>query len=235
MSLISLFLGVLSKGALLKFLLSFGSMVLTVAVYAASFGWPFAVGFVGLILIHEMGHYIAARQKNLHVGLPTFIPFVGAWIDLKEQPLNAEVEAYVAYAGPLAGTMASFAMYYLWRYTGAGLYEALAQAGFFINLFNLIPVSPLDGGRITAILTPRIWFLGVPVLLTAWYYSPSPVMLIIAMVALPQLKKAWNFNPHDEQSKQYYELKEGARFEYTVLYLMLVAVLSLMLHIELPI
>lgn len=233
MSLITLFFSLLSKGAFLKFLLSFGSMVLTVVVYAESFGWQFAVGFVALIFIHEMGHYIAARQKNLHVGLPTFIPFIGAWIDLKEQPMNAEVEAYVAYAGPLAGTFASFAMYYLWRHTGVGLYEALAQAGFFINLFNLIPVSPLDGGRITGILTPRIWFLGVPLMLGVWYYYPSPVMLVIAIAAIPQLIKAWNFNANDAENKRYYDLKEGARFEYTVMYLLLVAVLSLMLHVQL--
>lgn len=233
MSSLALLFGALAKGGFLKLLLSLGSMVITAAVYAASFGWQFAVGFVALIMIHEMGHYIAARHKKLNVGLPMFIPFVGAWIELKEQPMNAEVEAYVAYAGPLAGTFASFAMYYLWRETGVGLYEALAQAGFFINLFNLIPVSPLDGGRITAILTPRIWFLGVPLLLAAWYYNPSPVMLIIALVAFPQLQKAWHFNAEEEQNKRYYDLKEGARFEYTVLYLLLVAVLSLMLKVNL--
>jgi Zn-dependent protease len=232
MSLITLLLKFLMEGAFLKFLFSLGSIFVSIVVYATTMGLPFAAGFVGLIFIHEMGHYLAARRKQLNVGLPTFIPFVGAWIALKEQPMNAEVEAYVAYAGPLMGTFAAFALYYLGRHTGNNLYLALAQAGFFINLFNLIPISPLDGGRITAILTPRIWFLGVPLLMGLWYYSPSPVMILIAVLAIPQLIKAWKFDPHSEENKRYYDIKEGARFEYSVLYLGLVVVLALMIQAQ---
>jgi Zn-dependent protease len=213
-----------------KFFLSLGSIALSVGAYAMLFGWPYAVGFVGLIFFHEMGHYIAARQKNLDVGLPTFIPFVGAWIQLKEQPLNAEVEAYVAYAGPLVGTFSAFALYYLGRYTGNDLYLALAQAGFLINLFNLIPISPLDGGRITAIISPRIWFLGVPLLVALWVSHPNPILLLIAIFALPQLKKAWYFDPNSPENKAYYDIKNTARFEYAVLYLGLAIILALMVE-----
>ena len=131
-----------------KILLSVGSMLLTMWVYATIYGVSFAVGFVAMILIHEMGHYIAARQKGLEVGLPTFIPFVGAWISLKDMPIDAETEAYIAYAGPFVGTLAAFGAYFLGRQENSDLLIAISYAGFMINLFNLIPVSPLDGGRI---------------------------------------------------------------------------------------
>lgn len=213
-----------------KFFLSLGSVALSIGAYAMLYGWRFAVGFIALIFFHEMGHYVAARQKKLAVGLPTFIPFVGAWIQMKEMPINAEVEAYVAYAGPFVGTLSAFGMYYLGRYMGNDLCIALAQVGFLINLFNLIPLSPLDGGRITAIISPRIWFLGVPLLIGLWFYHPNPMLFLIAILAIPQLKKAWHFDPALPENKAYYDINAGARFEYTVLYLGLAIILALMVE-----
>src|SRR5207253_1567850 len=99
-------------------------------------------GFVLLIFVHEMGHYLAARQRGLAVGAPTFIPFVGAWIEMKELPHDVETEAWVGLAGPLLGSAGALACYYLYRSSGETLFLALAYAGFFINLFNLIPLSP---------------------------------------------------------------------------------------------
>jgi len=98
-----------------KLLTTGGTMLISVGAYALIWGWRYAAGFVALLFCHEMGHYLAARQRGLKVGAPTFIPFVGAWIELKEQPMNAETEAYVAMAGPLAGTAASLACYLLAR------------------------------------------------------------------------------------------------------------------------
>src|SRR5438132_14316169 len=126
-----------------------GTMLISVVVYAWVFGWVYAVGFVLLLLAHELGHYVAARRRGLDVGAPTFIPFVGAWIQLKDLPHDAETEAWVGLAGPLLGTVGALGCYYLYRSTGETLFLALAYAGFFINLFNLIPISPFDGGRIT--------------------------------------------------------------------------------------
>ncbi len=90
-------------------------MLLTIWVYATIYGLPFAAGFVGLILVHELGHYAAARQKGLDAGLPTFIPFIGAWIALKDKFKDAETEAYVAYAGPFIGTLGAFTVYFIGR------------------------------------------------------------------------------------------------------------------------
>ena len=94
-----------------KLLATGGTMLLSVAAYALVFGWRYAAGFVLLLLLHEMGHYIAARQRGLDVGAPVFIPFVGAWIQLKDMPHDADTEAYVGLGGPLAGTVASLACY----------------------------------------------------------------------------------------------------------------------------
>ena len=111
------------------------------------------------------------------MGAPVFIPFVGAWIQLKDQPLNADTEAYVGLGGPFAGTLASLACYFAARDTGSDLLLALSYAGFFINLFNLIPLSPFDGGRITAVLSPRVWLAGVPVLVALFFWRPSPMLI----------------------------------------------------------
>jgi Zn-dependent protease len=215
-----------------KVLLPAASIFISIGSYAMLYGWKYAFGFVGLIFFHEMGHYIAARKMKLDVGLPTFIPFVGAWIELKEQPINAEVEAYVAYAGPFIGTLASFAFYYYGRSINSGLMLALAQAGFIINLFNLIPLHPLDGGRITSIISPRIWFLGVPILICIWLYQPSPMLIVIAILAFPQLIKAWNYDANAPENQLYYMIANAIRFEYAVLYLVLAIVLALMIGIK---
>src|SRR5690349_8672191 len=107
-----------------KVLLTSGTMLVSIGAYALLWGWPFAVGFVLLIFLHEMGHYVAARQRGLNVGAPTFIPFVGAWIELKDLPHNAETEAYVGMAGPVAGTAASLACYEAGRFLDSPLLVA---------------------------------------------------------------------------------------------------------------
>ena len=158
-----------------KALISIISMLITIWVYAQFYGWPFAIGFVLMLLVHEMGHYLAAKQRGLNVGLPAFIPFVGAMINLRETPHDAETEAYVAYAGPFVGTLAAFAAYLYGRQTGQELWLAVAYSGFILNLFNLLPVSPLDGGRITQVISPRIWLFGVPLLIALFISNTRKV------------------------------------------------------------
>jgi Zn-dependent protease len=207
---------------------SSGSIILSIATYATIFGWPFAAGFVGLIFVHEMGHYLAALRKGLPVGLPMFIPFLGAYIQLKDQPKDAETEAYVAFAGPFVGTLGAFACFFLWRNGEGAIWLALAKSGMILNLFNLIPLSPLDGGRITAVLGPRIWFLGVPILLGVWTYMPSPMLVLIAVFALPQLWAAWRYDPAAPENVAYYGVPLAVKIEYTVLYIGLAVILALM-------
>jgi Zn-dependent protease len=163
-------------------------MLISIAVYAQLFGWKYAVGFVLLLLCHEMGHYIAARQRGLEVGLPTFIPFVGAWISLKNQSLNAETTAFVGLAGPLLGSTGALLVYLVALQYQSHWLLAIAYAGFVLNLFNLIPVVPLDGGHVVAVVSPKIWILGIPLLVALYLWRPNPLLIIVTILALP---KAW--------------------------------------------
>jgi Zn-dependent protease len=207
-----------------------GTMLVSLAVYASLWGWRFAAGFIALLFLHELGHYIAARQRRLDVGAPTFIPFVGAWINLKEQPMNAETEAYIAMAGPFVGTLASFAVFFWARETHSSLLLAVSYTGFFLNLINLLPVSPLDGGRITAILSPRIWLLGAPLMVALFLYRPSPVLILVAIIAFPKLVAAWRYNPSAPENLAYYGVPFAIKLGYGAAYLGLAALLAVMTY-----
>ena len=208
-------------------------MALSIGVYARAFGWMFAVGFVLLILVHEMGHYIAARRLGMDVGLPTFIPFVGAWIELKDQPLTVAQEAQIAFAGPFAGTLAAVVVLVLALREHSTLLMALAYVGFFLNLFNLIPITPFDGGRIVAILSPKVWFLGVPVLVGAFIVSPSPMLLMILLLLAPTIYAALQVAWHGltpEHNPRYYMVPLAARVRYGSYYVLLLGFLCIMTY-----
>ena len=231
--LLILLFGALKLGKVLPAALS---MLLTIGAYALMFGWQFAVGFVLLILVHEMGHYVAARSRGLSVGLPTFIPFVGAWVELKDMPHDAETEAFVGIAGPFVGTLGALACYYLARGADSPLLLALAYSGFFINLFNLIPLSPFDGGRITAAISPRLWLIGAPLLVALFLYRPSPLLILMAILALPNVLKAWR-GLRTPEEERYYAVGTQTRLTYGTFYLGLAVFLALMceeLRAELP-
>jgi Zn-dependent protease len=208
-----------------------GTMLLSIVVYAFVFGWWYAVGFVLLLLVHELGHYIAARRSGLNVGLPTFIPFVGAWIELKEQPLSVQQEAHIAFAGPFVGTIGAVGVLVLALRLQSPLLLALANAGFFINLFNLVPVTPFDGGRVVAILSPKIWFVGAPILLGMFFAFPSPMFLIILIMLAPTLlaalRAAWS-GQAPAGNPRYYDVPLEARIRYTAYYLLLLFFLCVM-------
>jgi Zn-dependent protease len=207
-----------------------GTMLLSLVIYAQIFGWAYAAGFIALLFIHEMGHYLAARQRGLNVGAPMFIPFLGAFISLKQHPADVETEAYVAFAGPFFGALAAFACYFYAREIDSRLWLAVSYSGFFLNFLNLLPVSPLDGGRITAILSPRIWLLGAPLLLALLLYRPSPALFVMLLVALPQLKLAWSFDPKAPANAAYYNASPETRLEYGVMYFGLAALLGIMTY-----
>jgi Zn-dependent protease len=218
----------LAAGKLGKVLTSGGTMLLSVFAYGLVFGLPYAVGFVLLMLVHELGHFMAARRRGLDVGLPTFIPFIGAWIQMKDLPHDAETEAYVGLAGPLVGTLGALVCYFFARSYDIPLLLALSYAGFFLNLFNLIPLSPFDGGRITAVLSPRLWLLGVPLLAGLFFYRPSPMLILVALIAAPQVMKAWRYDPQAPEHRHYYAASPQTRLTYGFHYLALTAFLAVM-------
>ena len=181
-----------SKGILLalkglsagKLLLTFGSMLAMVAFEAQRSGWLFALGFVVMILIHELGHGYAIKREGLSAGYPIFIPFFGAMIALRGQPRNSLVEARIAIAGPMAGTLAALAATTLFLLTDNRMYLAVAYSGYFLNLFNLVPMSPLDGGRVAQMFSRRIWILGLILMAGLFILHPSPQLATIGVFAL---------------------------------------------------
>lgn len=223
--------GLLVAGKLGKVLTTGGTMLVSIFAYSLLYGWPYAAGFVLLIFFHEMGHYIAARLCGLNVGAPTFIPFVGAWIQLKELPHDVHTEAYVGFAGPFVGTLAAVVCYGLARTTDSQLLLALSYSGLMINLFNLIPISPLDGGRITAIISPKVWLLGMPLLVALFLYKPSPMLILIALLAFPQVMAALQKDGGAANLPEgYYDVPTETRVNYAVYYLGLTGFLAIMTY-----
>ena len=127
---------------------------------------------------------------------------------------------------PVLGTAAAMMCYFFARDSGSQLLLALAYSGCMLNLFNLIPISPLDGGRITAIISPKVWLAGVPLLAALFFYRPSPMLILIAVLAYPQLKAAIWGNPNLPET--YYAASREARINYAVMYLGLAAFLAIM-------
>jgi Zn-dependent protease len=163
----------------LKFFSSFGSALVSVVAYAIFFGWPFAVGFVLLLFLHELGHVIQLRREGVEASAPMFIPFLGAVIAAKSMGKDAAAEARVGLAGPILGSAAALVPLGLWFATGDEFWRALAYVGFLINLFNLLPVLPLDGGRAMAALSPWVWGVGFAALVAMFFFFPNPILFLV--------------------------------------------------------
>ena len=207
------------------------TMVIAIGVYAVVFGWRYAVGVVAMLFLHEMGHYVAARQRGISARLPMFIPFAFAWTRIDETPRDAETHAYIALAGPMLGTVAAIGAYFLARSYGTTWLLAVSYTGFFINLINMIPLPPLDGGHITAVLSPRIWLLGVPIIGVLLWYHFSVILLLIAIMAGPHVITALRFNKNDPAIARYYDgVSPRIRWEYGLLYVGLIAFLGYMVN-----
>ncbi|HET7577746.1 MAG TPA: site-2 protease family protein [Bacillales bacterium] len=167
---------------LTKFGGMFLSLIFSLAGYAVFYGWTFAAVLVYLILIHESGHLVAARQKGIKTSPALFIPFIGAVISMKERPKDAATEAYLAYGGPLAGLISFLPAIPLYYWTHASVWGLMIFLGALLNLFNLLPVSPLDGGRIVTVLSTKIWFFGLLAVAALMFWSPSPIMILILVI-----------------------------------------------------
>ena len=170
------------------------TMLLSIGAYAVEWGWLFAAGFVLLIFVHEMGHAVAMRAEGIPAGAPVFIPFVGAFIAMQGQPKNAAVEARVAMAGPIAGSLAAWATLWAGHALELPLLRALGHTAVLINLFNLVPVLPLDGGRIVTAFTRTYWVIGYAVGILALLVTQSPLLLLVLLVGLVSLVQRWR-NP----------------------------------------
>jgi len=174
-----------------KILATSATMLVSVAAYALFWGWTFAVGFVVLLLVHEMGHVIALRREGIKASAPMFIPFLGAVVAAKSLGRNALAEARVGLAGPVLGSLGALAAALIGVATGHEFWYALAFTGFFLNLFNLLPVVPLDGGRAMAAMAPWMWFVGFGALLVFGVLFPNPIIIIILLFGGMETWRRW--------------------------------------------
>jgi Zn-dependent protease len=206
-----------------------GSMIVSVGAYALLGGWWFGLALVLLIFVHEMGHVLELRRQGVPASAPLFIPFVGAFVGMKQLPDNAWKEAQVALAGPLLGTLGAAAVW------GAGLayhsnfLKAIAFVGFLINLFNLLPVIPLDGGRAVSALHPALWGVGLAGLIGLEIYRPNPILLFILVLGGLELWRRWQTRNHP-QFERYYKVKGWQRAAVFVVYVGLAAFLVFAMH-----
>jgi Zn-dependent protease len=196
-----------------KFAATIISMFVMIWVYATQFGWWYAAGFVILIAVHESGHVLAARGAGLKVSMPIFIPFIGAFISMKQQPTNARTEAIVAAGGPVVGSIGAFACLALGIALNSQLFLALAYTGCLLNLFNLVPVHPLDGGRIVTAISPMMWIVGIPVLAYVAIRYPNPIVILFVILGAFQAFKMWR-----SPNKEYFSVSKSTRITFAVLY-----------------
>lgn len=197
------------------------TMLLSLILYALAFGWKFAVGFTLLLLIHELGHFAAAWAVGLRSSIPFFVPFLGAVIHLRQPPTNAKMEANIAVGGPAAGTISALVCLAFFLWTDSTLMLVLAYTACILNLFNLIPCAPLDGGKIAAAISPRMWWLGSLAAGALFFFTHNLFILVIFVFSLVQL-----WQGEGETSGRYYRLGLGQRIKVALWYFGLLAVLG---------
>jgi len=215
-----------------KLLATAGTMVVSIIAYGSIWGLAFAAGFVVLILVHELGHVIQLRREGISASAPIFIPFLGAVIGSRSLGDNALAEARVGLAGPLLGTVGAAACLLVWHATGNDLWRALAYTGFLLNLFNLIPMVPLDGGRAMAAMTPWMWIAGIAGLAALAFVMPNPVMVLILIVGAYETYRRWRMRGKDGvMGAAYYRVAPRNRALVAAVYLGLIGLLVLGMHL----
>jgi len=208
-----------------KLLATFGSMAVSIVAYGWLFGFTFAIGFVLLLLLHELGHVIQLRREGIKASAPIFIPFLGAMIAAKSLGKDAAAEARVGLAGPILGSIATLVPLGIWLAGGSEFWRALAYLGFFLNLFNLLPVVPLDGGRAMAALSPAVWAAGLAGLIVLAFLYPSPILILILVFGGYESYRRWR-SRNLPRNKAYYSIPGRTRALVAVVYLGLAAALS---------
>jgi Zn-dependent protease len=211
-----------------KVLTTSASMLVSVGAYALIWGWKFAVGFVALLFVHEMGHYIQLRREGVKPTGMVFIPFLGAAVGTRSLGGSALAEARVGLAGPILGSLAVAALLPIAAATDNDFWRALAFTGFFLNLFNLLPVVPLDGGRAMAAMAPWMWFVGFGAIVLLVFIWPNPILILIALLGGFETYRRWRQRKQGEEGNaEYYRVKPAHRLAVGAVYVGLIVALAL--------
>lgn len=200
-----------------------GSFVVTIAAYTTQAPLAVVVGFVVITLIHEIGHAVAIRMKGLRAGFMVFIPFIGGAVTLKDQPRTAYDDAIIGLAGPFAGTLASLLVLQAYKWTAEPTLLFIALLGFALNLFNLLPIGMLDGGRISGAVTKWMWVFGGGLLVYKVFDQPNPLTILIALLATFQVYASI---VREKTDKDFYVVTGAQRAFIAILYFALVIFLG---------
>jgi Zn-dependent protease len=211
-----------------KFIGTALTMLLSVGAYALLFPVWFAVGFVVLIWIHEMGHVLQLEREGIKASAPMFIPFFGAFVAMREMPKNALVEARVGLAGPVLGTLGALGALGIHAFTENPLFLGLAYVGFLINLFNLAPMLPLDGGRAVGAMSPVFWVLGIALTVALFFVMPNFIVLLIGILGGAELWRRWKMR-NTPEGQAYNKIELRHRIMVGLVYFGLIAVLALLM------
>lgn len=225
--------GAYLKGAVLllpklKLLTTAGTALGSVAAYSLFWGWEFAVGFVVLLFVHEMGHVIQLRREGIKASTPMFIPFMGAVITSRSLGENALAEARVGLAGPVLGSLGAAVCLLIADTTSSDFFRALAYVGFLINLFNLIPVLPLDGGRAMAAMAPWMWFVGFAALIPLLFVLRGGFVIVaILVLGAYEVRRRWRLRKSGSlEQAAYYRVAPRHRLLVGVVYVGLIVALA---------
>lgn len=213
-----------------KFLGTGLTALASIGAYALAFGWQFGVGLVVLLFIHEMGHVLALKRYGVKATAPIFIPFLGAFIGMKQLPKNATMEAVVGLGGPVIGSLGALGAWVLYAIDGHPLFLVMTYIGVILNLFNLLPILPLDGGRAVAAMSRWFWLVGFVGLIALMYFWPSPILLLVLLIGAPE---AWaRFKEHSaaEGESTYYDVPVASRVAVSATYFGLILVLGVALY-----
>ena len=211
----------------LKVLSTAGTALVSVAAYSLFWGWTFALGFVVLLFVHEMGHVLQLRREGIKASAPMFIPFMGAVVMAKSLGENALAEARVGLAGPILGTVGSGVCLAIGEATGSDFFRALAYIGFFLNLFNLLPVVPLDGGRAMAAMAPWMWFVGLGAVAALVFIAPNFILLIILLLGGMEVWRRWQARKtRSLEQAAYYRVSPRDRLLVGLVYVGLIVALA---------
>ncbi len=194
------------------------TMVVSVGAYTLLWGWRFAALFVVLLFVHELGHALWLKREGIPSGAPVFIPFLGALISMRGRPHNAYVEAKVGLAGPVLGTIGSAVVLAIGEYQNSNLLRAAAHTGFLLNLFNLLPIVPLDGGRAMAAIHPALWIAGIAGLGVLLVFSPNAILILILLLGGREAWVRWR-SRKDTATATYYTVSAAHRAIIATLYI----------------
>jgi Zn-dependent protease len=194
------------------------TMVVSVGAYTLLWGWRFAALFVLLIFVHEMGHALWLKREGIPSGAPVFIPFLGALISMRGRPQDAYVEAKVGLAGPVLGTIGAAVVLALGEWQNSDLLRAAAHTGFLLNLFNLLPIVPLDGGRAMAAIHPALWVAGLGGLAVLLFFAPNALLILILVLGGREAWVRWRSRA-DAATKSYYRVTASQRVLIAALYI----------------